>query len=61
MKMYHYYEDPKRYLLILDICSGGNMNDAFKKRMKEEDPFTEDQCATVIKQLLSGLRHLHKN
>lgn len=39
-KMYHYYEDPKRYLLVMDICNGGNLNEAIKKRMKDEDPFT---------------------
>jgi serine/threonine protein kinase len=60
IKMYHYYEDPKRYLLIQDICNGGNLAENFKKRKLEEDPFTEDQVATIIKQILSGLRFMHK-
>lgn len=61
IKMYHYYADPKRYLLIQDICNGGNLNEAFKKRNKDEDPFNVDQVATIVKQVLSGLRHMHKN
>lgn len=27
MKMHGYYEDPKRYLLIQDLCHGGELLD----------------------------------
>lgn len=34
MKLYHYYEDPKRFLIVTDLCKGGDLFDVISvKRM----------------------------
>ena len=30
LKMYHYYEDSKRYLLVTDICDGGTLENLYR-------------------------------
>ena len=31
LKMYHFFEDPKRYLLVTDLCEGGELLDLMKQ------------------------------
>jgi serine/threonine protein kinase len=59
--MFHYYQDPKRYLLVTEFCNGGNLFEAFSKKKKEEEVFKVDEVAIIIKQILSALRYMHKN
>jgi len=37
MGMHHFYEDPKRYLLITDICKGGELFEYVNKKGKLDD------------------------
>ena len=41
VKMHHYYEDPKRFLLVLDICNGNNLLDTYVINRKEKTKFDE--------------------
>ena len=34
LKMYHFYEDPKRYMLITDKCSGGDLYSLIIKKKR---------------------------
>jgi calcium-dependent protein kinase len=55
MKMYHYYEDPKRYLLITDICKGGDLFECVsEKRLNYKEG------AICIKQILSAIQCMHE-
>jgi calcium-dependent protein kinase len=55
MKLYNFYEDPKRYLLVTDICTGGDLFDCISdKRM------SQGEAAIVLKQILSALVHMHE-
>jgi len=55
LKMYHYFEDPKRYLLVQDICSGGELYDLVRKEKK----FEVKEAAFILKQLLSAVVYMH--
>lgn len=57
MKMHGFYEDNKRYLLIQDICGGGELLDHIQKHNKVHP----NDAAIVIKQLLSAVHEMHQN
>ena len=57
LKMYHYFEDPKRYLLVQDIIEGGELYDLVKKEKK----FEVKEAAFILKQLLSAVVYMHEN
>ena len=55
MRLHHYYEDPKRYLLITDICRGGDLYECIKdKRLNAKEG------AICLKQILSAVDLMHK-
>jgi calcium-dependent protein kinase len=57
LHMYHYFEDPKRFLLVTELCEGGDLYDMVLTNTKL-DP---RQAAYIIKQLLSAVINLHDN
>lgn len=57
MKMHHYFEDTKRYMLVTDICRGGEL---FEK-IKLEKKFDERDSSIIIKQILSAVYYMHEN
>jgi len=46
MKMHHFYEDPKRFLLVTDLSTGGEL---FEYTSKQNGPLAPNQAAQVIK------------
>jgi len=36
VKLYHYFEDPKRYMLISELCTGGELFEHIEKVIKLE-------------------------
>ena len=57
MKLHHFYEDPKRYLLITDVCRGGELFDYLDRKGKLD----EREAAICIKQVLSAIQYMHND
>ena len=56
MTMHHFYEDPKRFLLVTELSNGGELFDYTQSR---KEPMAPNQAALVIKQLLSAVSYMH--
>jgi len=56
MNMHHFYEDPKRFLLVTELSNGGELFDYTQKNNKPLEP---NDAALVIKQLLSAVSYMH--
>lgn len=56
-KLYEAYEWQKQYVLIMDLCEGGDLFSMIKK----ERAFSERRVAEIMKQILAGVFYLHKN
>ena len=56
LKMYHYFEDPKRYLLITDLCEGGELYSL----IMQEKKFESREAAYIMKQVLSAVVYMHE-
>ena len=57
VKMFEEYEDGKFLYIVTECIDGGELFDELLRRKK----FTEKDCATIIKQLLEALSHIHAN
>ena len=55
LKCVHYFEDPKRFMLITDLCEGGELFDLVTK----SDKLGEDMAAGIVKQILSAIKFMH--
>lgn len=55
LKCVHYFEDPKRFMLITDLCEGGELFDLVAK----SDKLGEDMAAGIVKQILSAIKFMH--
>ena len=55
VKLFAFYDEPKFYCLITEICPGGELFDA----IIESGHFSEDNAQTVVKRLLSCLSYCH--
>ena len=55
MKLHHFYEDPKRYLLITELCRGGDLYEYVHKKGKLD----EKEASICIKQILSAINYMH--
>ncbi|CAG9319801.1 unnamed protein product [Blepharisma stoltei] len=57
IKVFEYFETPRKSYIVMELCQGGELFDEFSKR----NVLKEDDCATVIKQLLSAVSYLHSH
>ena len=57
MKIYDFFEDRKRYYLVIDHCKGGDLFDMLFKNGQ----ISEVQTALLIKQLISCIFYCHEN
>ena len=56
IKLYEFYEDEKRYYLVTELCTGGELFDELTKR----DSFEEKDASVIIQQLLSAVAYCHR-
>ena len=56
LKLYEFFQDQKRYFLVTELCSGGELFD----KIAEEQYFSEIDAAKIIKQILSAVNYCHK-
>lgn len=55
VRLYEVYQDEKRFYLVTELCSGGELFDEITKR----NFFSEQDAASIIKQSLSAVAHCH--
>jgi serine/threonine protein kinase len=55
LKFHDMYEDRNRFFILMDYVSGGDLF----QRLKETPYFSETAAARVMKQIFSGLAHMH--
>ena len=56
LKLYEFFQDEKRYFLVTELCSGGELFD----RIAEEQYFSEQDAARIIRQILSSVNYCHQ-
>ena len=57
--MHHYFEDAKRFMLVTDICTGGELLEILSQQ--PHGKFGTLQAGNIIKQILSGIVYMHNN
>jgi calcium-dependent protein kinase len=55
MKLYEFYEDEKRFFLVMELCTGGELYDELNKR----DHYNEIDVAEIMTQLLEAIAYCH--
>lgn len=55
LRIYEIYQDHKRYFLITELCTGGELFQEIVKRKK----FLEKDAALVIEQILEAISYCH--
>lgn len=56
LKLYEFFQDEKRYFLVTELCSGGELFD----KIAEEQYFSEQDAARIIRQILSSVNYCHQ-
>ncbi len=57
LKLCEIFQDGKRYFLVTELCSGGELHDEIQKRGK----FSEIEAAEVIQQVIEAVAYCHAN
>mgnify|MGYP000011510865 CR=1 FL=1 len=56
IKLYEMYEDEKRYYLVTELCTGGELFDEVTIRGQ----FEEEHAAIIIQQVISAVAYCHR-
>ena len=56
LKVYEFYEDEKRYYLVSELCTGGELFD----EITQKKFFTENDAAQIFKQVLGAIAYCHR-
>jgi calcium-dependent protein kinase len=61
VKLFEWFEDAKRYYLIMELCTGGELFDHIIKEVEKNDGhgFTEIVAASYMSQILGAIGYLH--
>ena len=55
VNIFDIYEDTKKYYIMMELFEGGELFEA----ISEQGAFTEEDCAHIMKQILSAVNYLH--
>ena len=55
VNIFDIFEDSKKYYIMMEICEGGELFEA----ISEQGAFTEEDCAHIMRQILSAVNYLH--
>lgn len=55
LRIYEVYQDQKRYYLITELCTGGELFDEISKKTT----FSEQDAAIIIEQILEAIAYCH--
>ncbi|CAE7625893.1 CPK2 [Symbiodinium microadriaticum] len=64
VKLYEVFQDAKRFYLVMEICSGGELFERIVAESEKHDgarAFDERGAATYMQQILGAMSYLHKN
>ena len=56
VKLYEVFEYRAQYILILELCEGGDLFNY----IKQSRFFSENKAAHIIRQILSAVNYMHK-
>eukprot|EP00927_Polykrikos_kofoidii_P060746 TRINITY_DN55669_c0_g1_i1.p1 TRINITY_DN55669_c0_g1~~TRINITY_DN55669_c0_g1_i1.p1 ORF type:complete len:908 (-),score=174.88 TRINITY_DN55669_c0_g1_i1:57-2573(-) len=59
VKLYEHFEDPAFHYLVMDCCSGGDLQAAVKQRVTCRSHFSEGFIVHVMRQVLMAISHVH--
>ena len=59
VKMYEWFEDEEKIFIIMELCSGGNLQERIVANKNVR--FDENSIASLMQQVLSAVNYLHKN
>ena len=57
MRLYEFFEEESRYIVVAELCKGGELWEEMSARSR----FTEKEAAIITKQILTSLNHCHQN
>ena len=57
MRIDEVYESNNELYIVQELCDGGDLFDRLDQQPRNH--FTEEQCASIVKQMLSSVRYLH--
>lgn len=57
IRVYEFFEDNKRFYIVMEQCNGGELFEEILKRQN----FGESQAAIILQQLFSAVAYLHDN
>ena len=55
VNIFDIFEDSKKYYIMMEICEGGELFEA----ISGQGAFTEEDCAHIMRQVLSAVNYLH--
>jgi calcium-dependent protein kinase len=55
VRLYEVFQDDKRYYLVTELCTGGELFDEITNRSH----FSEQDAAVILKQVLSAVKYCH--
>lgn len=55
LKLYEVFQDDKRYYLVTELCTGGELFEEITKRAT----FSEKDAANILKQVISAISYCH--
>ena len=58
MKIYEFYQDSKNYYIIMELINGKELFDYI---VEEENKFSENEIASIMKQILGAVCYAHNN
>ena len=59
VKFYSFHETDQYLLIKMELVRGGTLKQLIEKRQAERVPFSEEEIAMFMNQLLEGIRYLH--
>ena len=57
MRLYEFFDEETRYLVVAELCKGGELWEEMQNRAR----WTEKEAAIITKQVLTALNHCHSN
>ena len=61
IKLYEVYENEKYIYLIMELCTGGELFDRIVEKTDQGVQFSEEEAASLFKQMMSAINYCHKN
>ena len=62
VRFYDLKQTKAHYYIVMEYCNGGTLHSCLDKYMKmKKKPFSEEKVQYLMKQIVSGLKYIHRN